>query len=254
MSDSSQLFIGIDISTHRNPFTYAAFTPGLELLALGAGKIEDVLAYTAGQNEALVCINAPYQPNQGLMQERSLRQSLFPDLPPGRWTNLRVAEYELHLKGFHLPKTPDTVEESPKWMRSGFETYRHLEKLGYKKFPAQEPERQLLETSSEVVFQIWINDGTLLEAKTLEGRLQRQLILYILGLPVNNPLKIFEEITRHRLFQGIIPTETIYSPAEINAIATAYFAWLAFSKPDSIMLFGAEEEGQIALPKESLHL
>ncbi len=254
MSNSSRIFIGIDISTNRSPFTYAALNAELELMALGGGKIEDVLAYAAGQSDALISINAPYQPNQGLMRQLSLRQSLFPDLAPGRWTNLRVAEYELYLKGFHLPKTPDTAEESPKWMRSGFEIYHHLENLGYKKFPTQDAERQFLETSTEAVFQSWIHEGKLLEAKTLEGRLQRQLVLYILDLPVKNPLKIFEEITRHKLFQGIIPTETIYSPVELSTIAAAYIGWLAATSPDSIVLFGTEEEGQIALPKEPLRL
>ena len=254
MNDSSQIFIGIDISTRRNPFTYAALTSERELVALGAGKIEDVLAYTAGQNEALIGVNAPYQPNRGLMQQRSLRESLFPNLAPERWTNLRVAEYELYLKGLRLPKTPGTVENSPKWMRSGFEIYYHLKNMGYSRFPAEDAERQFLETSTEALFQTWINKGTLLEAKTLEGRLQRQLILYILELPISNPLNIFEEITRHRLFQGIIPTETIYAPAELNAMATAYFAWLAYSKPDTVVFFGVEEEGQIVLPKEPLRL
>ena len=223
-------------------------------MALGGGKIEDVLAFTAGQSEAIVGINAPYQPNQGLMQQRSQNQSLFPDRVPVRLVNMRVAEHELHLKGYQLPKTPNKVEESPKWMRSGFEIYHHLEKLGYKKFQTPDAERKFLETSVETVFQIWIDGGTMLNPKSLEGRLQRQLILYILDLPVQNPLKIFEEITRHKLFQGIIPTETIYSPEELNAMASAYIGWLMFTNPDAILLYGTEEEGQIALPKEPLRL
>ena len=149
MSDSAQLFIGIDISTRRTPYTYAALSPKLDLMALGGGKIEDVLAFTAGQSEALVGINSPYQPNQGLMQQRSQNQSLFPDRAPVRLVNMRVAEHELHLKGYQLPKTPNTFEESPKWMRSGFEIYHHLEKLGYKKFQTPDAERKFLETSVE---------------------------------------------------------------------------------------------------------
>ena len=254
MSDFAKVFIGIDISTHRNPFTYAAFNTELELMALGGGKSEDVLAFAAGQNEAFICVNAPYQPNQGWMQQLSLRQSLFPDLAPGRWTDLRVAEYELYLKGFHLPHTPHAVEESPKWMRSGFEIYHHLENLGYKKFPAEDAERQFLETSTETAFQVWIDEGNLLKANTLEGRLQRQLVLYISNLPLANPLKIFEEITRHKLLRGIIPTETIYASTELSAMTAAYIGWLAGTNPDALTLFGKEEEGRIALPREALSL
>ena len=39
----------------------------------------------------------------------------------------------------------------------------------------------------------------LLSRRTLEGRIQRALVLYDQGLQINDPMEFFEEITRYRL-------------------------------------------------------
>ena len=75
-------FIGIDPTAGQKPFTYVALDGDLNMLALGQGQIDDILAFVGGQQSAYVAINAPQQPNQGLMAAREVRQLLEP--PPAR--------------------------------------------------------------------------------------------------------------------------------------------------------------------------
>jgi predicted RNase H-like nuclease len=63
---------------------------------------------------------------------------------------------------------------------------------------------------------------------------------------------MFEEITRHRLLQGILPVNDLCSPGELDALVGAYTAWLAATKPDQITLLGDPDEGQIVLPVPEL--
>ena len=46
---------------------------------------------------------------------------------------------------------------------------------------------------------------------SLEGRLQRQIILYEQGLRIKDPMDFFEEITRYKLAKGIWPTGFVIS-------------------------------------------
>jgi predicted RNase H-like nuclease len=61
-------------------------------------------------------------------------------------------------------------------------------------------------------------------------------------------MKFFEEITRHRLLNGILPLELLYSPPELDALVAAYCAWLAKNQPAQVTLIGDKQEGQILLP------
>jgi hypothetical protein len=90
------------------------------------------------------------------------------------------------------------------------------------------------------------------EKHTIEGRIQRQMILYDLDLRIPDPMHFFEEITRHRLMQGILPENILYSPGELDAVVAAYTAWLAANTPDRTLAFGDREEGQIILPVAEL--
>jgi hypothetical protein len=84
--------------------------------------------------------------------------------------------------------------------------------------------------------------------RTLEGRLQRQLLLHSLDVKVPDPMEIFEEITRHKILQGDLPLKGLYSVVELEALIAAYTAWLAAHKPDEITPVGDASEGAIFLP------
>jgi len=241
--------IGIDISTGRHPVTFLAIDHDCRLLAQGNGQIDDVLAFCAGQSAARVAINAPSQTNHKVMARQEVRLSLFPDLSPGRWTHLRLAEFALHEAGISIPRTGETEKECPSWMRLGFKVYHHLQEFGYQPYPGGgEADRQWLETQSDAAYWSLMNHVVPFTGKTLEGRLQRQLVLHEAGLPVSDAMRFFEELTRYRLLHGILPLENIYTPEELNAWAAAYTAWCSINRPESLIQFGDQEEGIIFLP------
>ena len=99
---------------------------------------------------------------------------------------------------------------------------------GYKATSMDGPYR-LLETDAQKCFQA-LCENELFARRTLEGRIQRALILYDEGLQINDPMDFFEEITRHKLIQGILPTENLYSSKELDALVTAYTAWMAVQR------------------------
>ncbi|MDR3575746.1 MAG: DUF429 domain-containing protein [Anaerolineaceae bacterium] len=247
MNPKQAVYLGVDLTGSRKPFTYAALDKELRLLALGRGQAEDVLAFAAGQAEALVAIDAPSAPSQGLMAQPEFRSRLNPAPAPGRWTNLRLAEYRLHQQGISIMRTPAAAEECPQWMRLGFDLYQKLIGMGYRAYADEAAPRQWMEGQAEASFQVLLERAPF-ESGSVEGRLQRQLILQGLDLPVADPMDYFEEVTRHKLLHGILPLESIHSPTELNALMMAYLAWLAVNKPQELVCVGDAQEGQIYIP------
>jgi hypothetical protein len=78
----------------------------------------------------------------------------------------------------------------------------------------------------------------LLSRRTLEGRIQRGLILYEEGLQIPDPMDFFEEITRYKLMQGSLPTEGLNSPGQLDALVMSYVAWLAGNPSERVMIKG----------------
>ena len=69
---------------------------------------------------------------------------------------------------------------------------------------------------------------------------------------VPDPMRFFEEITRHKLLKGILPNEDLYTPGELDALVSAYTAWLIANHPEQVTLLGDPVEGQIVLPAAEL--
>ncbi len=240
-------YMGINISGGRRPYTLAAMDADFHLLALSRGEELEVLGFCAGLSSVLVTINAPQRPNTGLMNDPEFRQKMNTPPHTGRRINMRVAEYEARLRGVSVPRTPASVEDSPGWIRSGFNLYGSLSNLDYNCFPSDNSTRQWEESQSETFFYALLG-AIPFEANSLEGRIQRQLVLYDRELPVSDPMTFFEEVTRFRLLHSIIPTEKIFSPPELNALAMAYVSWLSINQPQNITRLGDPEEGQITVP------
>jgi len=249
---SNTSFIGIDPTAGQRPFAYAALDHELCLLALGQGDIEEVLAFVAGQRSARVGVCAPRRPNQGLMDQPEVRENLSPAPRPGRWTNFRLAEYQLRQHNIRIPQTPSKEEDCPGWVRMGFNLFRRLEKLDYQPYPRQDADRQWLEIYPHACFAVLLGRNPF-PKHTLEGRLQRQLILYERKVNIPDPMRIFEEITRHRLLQGILPLANLYPSEELDALAAAYTAWVTASQPEDVFLLGDAREGEIVLPVSQLN-
>lgn len=244
-------YIGIDPTAGQQPFTYATLDGDLRLLALGQCEMEAVLAFVAGQRQAFVAVCAPSRPGQGVMERREVRAQLNPPPRPGRWNNFRVAEYMLRQHNISCPRTPARESECPAWMRMGFTLYRRMETFGYRPYPSNEVLLQWLEVYPHASYCALLQ-VTPFPKHTLEGRIQRQLVLHNLRLHVPDPMDFFEEITAHRLLQGILPLKSIYTPSELDALVAAYTAWLTANHADQISAVGHPEEGHVILPVAEL--
>lgn len=244
---TNSTFVGIDPTAGEKPFIYAALDHELRLLALGHGYIDDILAFAAGQRQALAAVCAPRRPNQGVMARPEVRQTLSPPPNPGRWENFRLADYLLRQHNLSIPQTPANEDQAPNWMRSGFALFNRLEALGYQRYPQPGADLQSLEVYPYACYAVML--GVLPFPKyTLEGRLQRQLALLDCQVDVPDAMRIFEEITRHRLLKGVLPLDSLYSAGELDALAAAYTAWMAALHPEQVTLLGDPEEGQVVLP------
>jgi hypothetical protein len=247
MFSTTFTYIGVDPTAGQKPMVFVALDDDLGLLALSQGDLDEILAFAAGQRQAFIAISSPRRPNQGLMDQEQIREQLLPAPRPGRWNNFRVAEYQLRQHGISIPQTHANPSDCPNWVQTGFQLYQRLEKFGYLPYPTPDSERQTLEVYPHACFTSWL-DRLPFPKQSLEGRLQRQLLLYERRLRLPDPMRFFEEITRHRLLQGMLPGEILHTPAELDALAAAYTAWQAAHHPAEITLLGHPEEGQIVLP------
>ena len=236
-------FVGVDLSGGHNPFTFAAFDQDRQLITLAGGEVENLLALLGDHPVALVAVNAPPNPNHGLV-----RQSLEKQTPGHlRGADLRLAEHELRQRGIHVSATPARETFCPAWLQLGFSLHWELAKMGFKPYPTKDAARQVMETHPHAALYA-LAGGQPLPKSTLEGRLQRQAILFDKGLRIEDPTEFFEEITRHKLMRGILPMELVYTPEELDALIAAYIAYLAGTEPAALAAFGDKNEGQIYLP------
>jgi len=247
----NSLFIGVDPSSGENALTYAALDRELNLIAVARGDLGEVAAFAAGQKRAYVGVNSPRRTNQGLMTKDTVRDALSPRPNPGRWTAFRVAEYILFQKNIRIPKTAPKTSDCPGWMRTGFSLYKRLEDQGFKDFPAGDHPMQILEVYPHAAYTVLLEKIPFLK-KTLEGRLQRQLLLHSLSVAVPDPMKIFEEFTRHKIMQGQLPLEGLYSVEELEALLAAYIAWKSARGPEGVTRVGDPKEGEIILPTTNI--
>ncbi|MEW6405064.1 MAG: DUF429 domain-containing protein [Chloroflexota bacterium] len=246
---TDSVFVGIDPTSGRKSFTYACLDKGLNLLSLSDGEIEDVMAFLAGQKSATVAVNAPAGVNRGLVRERMKQAMLTPHQVRG--AELRMAEYELRERGIAVSGTPSNPSSCPAWMQLGFELYRKLEKMGFRKYPDSDSAYQMFETHPHACFCVMTGNAPL-SKPSLEGRIQRQLILYDRGARLKDPMDFFEEITRYKLAKGIWPTELLYLPEQLDALVAAFTAWCVGNKPELVTTVGDASEGILILPAPEL--
>ena len=246
---TDSVFVGIDPTSGHRSFTYAALDRGLNLIALGGGEMEDVMAFLGGQPSATVAVNAPSDVNHGLVRKNLKGQSLTPHTLRG--VEMRVAEHELRGYGIAVSGTGARESLCPAWVQAGFALYEKLSKAGFKSYPEEGASHQWLETHPHAAFCVLLGESPL-QKSTLEGRLQRELLLYERGVRIKDPMDFFEEITRHKLMRGILPMEQVHIPEQLDALVAAYTAWLAMERPSDVTRIGHKQEGFITLPATSL--
>jgi hypothetical protein len=130
--------------------------------------------------------------------------------------------------------------------KPGQKLYADLRKkfvqVGFTPFSRKSDPKQWIETNVQDCFHAW-SGHKLLPRRTLEGRLQRTAILYEQGLQLTDPVDLFEEITRYKLVQGILPLEKLPSVSELDALAAAYLAWMSVNRPGQLV-----PKGEFVLP------
>ena len=226
--------------------TYAALDKTLRVLTLSQGSSEDLKTYASGQSAAVIAINAPRRLSPDI-PPRTSQTTLFPVTPLPKPIRGRLADRQLREHNLGHPHTPATLEECPTWMRRGFTLYESLVAIGYCDYPSGSQPLQVMEVFTHATFTLLSGDPPL-PRNTLEGRLQRQLLLNDKDVGVPDPMRFFEEVTRYKLHRGILPLGEIRLPAELDALAAAYTGWLAIKQPERIMLYGDEREGQVVVP------
>lgn len=249
MTLTEPVFIGVDPTSGRTSFTYAALDKDLRVITIADGEIEDVIAFLERQTSVVVAINAPSGVNRGLVG-RKMQKKAGADHSI-RGAQMRLAEYELRQRGITVSGTPSTLAACPSWMQTGFNLYRKLEKMGFSKYSESGAQFQVLETHPHACYCVLTE--TIPQPKpSLEGRLQRQLALYENDVRVRDPMDFFEEITRHKMIKGVWPIEVLYPPEQLDALVAAYIAWCVWKKPEKTSSLGDAKEGRIFLPVSEL--
>jgi hypothetical protein len=247
MATHEAVAVGIDATSGEGGLCVATLGPDLHLLSLAEFDVDHTLAYLEGQPAAFVGINAPARPNTGVIRRRRTRAGGA----RVRGTDIREAEYDLHARGIAVAATPGRESLCPAWVQLGFALYRELGHLGYQPFPTHEAACQWLEVHPQAAFCALLGRQPL-PKPSLEGRLQRALVLFERGVALGDPMAFLEEITRHRLLLGSLPMEMLPGPSQLDALIAAFTSWVALTKPGEITRVGNEQEGHIVLPVPEL--
>lgn len=244
------VFVGVDPTSGSRPMTYAVLNEKLDIEMLDDGTSDQVVEIITSFPAVTCAIDAPNSYNKGLLADPDYRQRV--GLSPGRhnYESFRVCEYELRRRGIGIYNTPRDHEQARDWMQQGWQLYQKLRNADFVDYP-RPGSRRMLETHPHAVFTILI--GSRPYRKTsLEGRVQRQLVLYEEGIGVPDAMRTFVEWTRHRFLTGQLETDEIYSHDQLDAIVAAYTAYLAECEPGHITVLGDPTEGQIVIPVEEL--
>lgn len=250
MLSTETLYIGIDPTSGDKEFGYAVLDDNLNLVTLNDSDLEELVSFLGKQKAAYVAVNAPGRVNRGLVKKMLDEKGSAPGRRL-RGVDIRLAEYELRERGIAVAGTPSREEFCPSWMQIGFLLYQRLSEIGFKPHGIREVPCQVLETHPYACFCALV-ESVPLPKPTLEGRLQRQLLLGDKGLRINDAMVFFEEITRFKLIKGILPTELLYSPEQLDVLVAAYTAWLVANRPSEVTRVGDEREGQMILPVREL--
>ncbi|MFC2064964.1 hypothetical protein ACFLXB_07695 [Chloroflexota bacterium] len=249
MSISGSIYIGIDPFSQQGSFTYSKLDEECNLISLDYGEISEISQLIPPDEQVYIAVNGPRNTNLGFAMEELVAKGLKPGQLRGG--DLRIAEKLIREKGINISATPSKKELCPEWMHLSFLIFEELEKINFSAFPTTNCDRQYLETHSQAFF-CTLLEQTPLPKSNIEGRLQRQLILFDLGVGIHNPMTFFEEITHHKLINGILPFDLVYASEQLDSIAAAYTAFLAATQPKHISMVGSDDEGFIILPHKTM--
>jgi predicted nuclease with RNAse H fold len=251
LGTAGRVFIGVDLTAGKRAITHVVMKDRHQVVERANtdfdGAVEAVTAYP----EVICAVDAPQSPNAGLMADPDYRARL--GLPPNKptYSNYKVCEYELRRRGIGLYNTPRDPERAPAWMHLGWRFYEALRAGGFVTWPGT-GDRLLFEVHAHACFTALLGHRPFRKT-TLEGRLQRQLVLYRADVEVPDPMAALEEITpRYLLASDLTFGGLLYDHDTLDATVAAYTAWLAAKDPALVTQVGDPEEGTIVVPTAKL--
>jgi len=245
------MYMGVVVKAGRRPITYAVLDGNLQVQQLTRSSVKALVDCLLAEINVVCAIAAPSGANRGLLSDDTIRAQLGLSSANKRFSQYRLAEYELRRRNIPVRATPFTQDDARDWVKTGWYLYSHLRQHDYVNYP-RPGARRLIETYPPAVFAALIGHRPY-RRSTTEGRLQRQAVLYDEGIEVPDPMYILEEWTRHRLKSGTLDLTRIYSANQISALAAAYTAFVAEREPHNVTLLGDPLEGQIVIPVSSLN-
>ncbi|MHC1740834.1 MAG: hypothetical protein AB9897_06965 [Anaerolineaceae bacterium] len=248
MNSSSSAFMGIDLAGQRGNFSCALLDNSRRILFCGVLSPLEWQSMLSSHTEIIAAINSPLTLNRGFMSDPDYRRLLNPVPPKSRFSDMRVCEYQLNCAGISPTRVPKDVGRFTPGLKKAFTFTSALGLNGFQFWPFPNSRYQMFESHADATY------FSLLKVKpfsdnSLEGRIQRQLLLQTKGIQVSDPMQFFEEITRHRLLTGKLPSEKILPPPALNALVAAYTAWVVLNKPAEYCRLGEPDEGVIILPE-----
>ena len=160
------------------------------------------------------------------------------------WETSEVLSYFQQCKNCVLAVNLPATKQGQRLSAMYADLKKKLLQAGFKPFSHKIHPKQLIETNAQDCFHT-LSGHKLFPRRALEGRLQRTAILYEQGLQITDPVDMFEEITRYKLVQGILPLENLPSASELDALVAAYVAWMSINRPGQIV-----PTGEFVLPAQ----
>lgn len=241
------LYLGVDLNAPRGAFGYALIGQNQRILSHGCLKLEKWDSFLQTQSVQIIALTSPISLNTGQMSRPEFRQTLDP-VPPGtRYQHLRNSEYEILVRGLPVSRTPADFDDCSAAVQRSLRFTSALAISGYRSVGSQTNGQSLLEIPPEAWFQQQLGVKPL-PASSLEGRIQRQLVLQSLNLNVPDAMEFFEEVTRHKLLRGQLPENIVLPLSVLNAVCAAYTAWASVHAPGLICRYGCADEGYLYLP------
>jgi hypothetical protein len=243
-------FAGIYLNRRRDQYLVCTVDQGLATAVLGAKSAVEFLDWLSESHPRCLAIAGPTQLGKGMLSDPTNRARHGFNARGKSWSNWRVCEAVLRGRGMNLRRTPELDENVPGWLARTLQLKEKLHWLGYG-VTTEEDSLKLIEVNPYAGFATMLKRNPL-SRNSLEGRLQRQLVLYLEGLDLYNPLDVLEEITRFHLLQGSIPQEGLHTAEQLDCLCAAFTAQMLMTQPDKILQVGDVEDGLITLPVTAL--
>lgn len=244
------VYIGIDPTAGIRPSTFAILSERLKIEKMGRASIDEIVEIVKAHSVAVCAVAAPIGPAKGLLVDPDYRRRLGLEPKRTSYSSLRVCEYELRKRKIAIYSTPKNPDQAPQWMKEGWRLLDGLRKAGFVEYP-RAGERRILETYPPASFTVLVGRRPYSKS-SIEGLLQRQLILFEEGVAVPDPMPHLEEWTRHRIKTGQIGRENILDHNSLDALMAAYTAFVVDKEPRNVVALGDTAEGQLVLPAESV--